>query len=105
MCRSGKFDQFETIDLPVCRSTRWRAIDPKSHSSRTSWRIVTADIELFNPRKRWRKVQDVIPGVWSRWLKEYLPTLSTRSEWNEVVKDFKKGDVVLAMEKSLPRGH
>ena len=61
-------------------------------------------IEPFNPRKRWRKVQDLISRVWSRWLKEYLPTLSTRSKWNEVVKDLKEGDVVLVMEKDLPRG-
>ena len=31
-----------------------------------------------NPRKRWRKVQAIQSRVWSRWLKEHLPTLNTR---------------------------
>ena len=62
------------------------------------------DVQSFNPRKRWRKVQALISRVWSRWLTEYLPTLSTRSKWKETVKDLKNGDVVLALEKDLPRG-
>ena len=33
-----------------------------------------------------------------------LATLSTRSKGKETVKDLKNGDVVLALEKDLPRG-
>ena len=48
-------------------------------------------------------MQALISRVWSRWLTEYLPTLSTRSKWKETVKDLKNGDVVLALENDLPR--
>ena len=45
----------------------------------------SVDTTRFNPRKRWRKVQELISRVWSRWLKEYLPMLNTRPKWTEVV--------------------
>lgn len=64
----------------------------------------SVDTTRFNPRKRWRKVQDLISQVWSRWLKEYLPMLNTRPKWTEVVKDLKEGDVVLVLDPNLPRG-
>ena len=64
----------------------------------------SVDTMRFNPRKRWRKVQELISRVWSRWLKEYLPMLNTRPRWTDVVKDLKKGDIVLVLEPNLPRG-
>ena len=64
----------------------------------------SVDTMRFNPRKRWRKVQELISRVWSRWLKEYLPMLNTRPKWTDVVKDLKNGDIVLVLEPNLPRG-
>ena len=64
----------------------------------------TVDTTDFSPRKRWRKVQEIISQVWRRWLREYLPLLSPRSKWTEVVKDLKKDDVVLVLDPKLPRG-
>ena len=64
----------------------------------------SVDTTRFNPRKRWRKVEELISRVWSRWLKEYLPMLNTRPNWTDVVKDLKKGDIVLVLEPNLPRG-
>ena len=61
------------------------------------------DTTSFNPT-RWRKVQALISNVWSRWLKEYLPTLRKRPKWNKIVEDLKSGDVVLVLDKDLPRG-
>ena len=63
-----------------------------------------ADTTRFNPRKRWRKVQELISRVWSRWLKEYLPMLNTRPKWTEVIKDLKEGDILLVLDPNLPRG-
>jgi hypothetical protein len=63
------------------------------------------DMDLdSNPRKRWRKVQAILSRVWSRWLKEYLPTLNTRKKWTDMVEDLKDGDIVLVLDKDLPRG-
>ncbi|XP_022800930.1 uncharacterized protein LOC111338676 [Stylophora pistillata] len=64
----------------------------------------SVDTTKFNPRKRWRKVKELISRVWCRWLMEYLPTLNTRAKWTEVVNDLKKGDIVLVLEKNLPGG-
>jgi len=62
------------------------------------------DTTRFNPQKRWRKVQELISRVRSRWLKEYLPMLNTRPKWTDITKDLKKGDIVLDLEPNLPRG-
>ena len=64
----------------------------------------TVDTTEFSPRKRWRKVQEVISQVWRRWLQEYLPLLSGRPKWTEVIKDLKEDDVVLVLDSKLPRG-
>ena len=63
----------------------------------------TVDTTGFSPRKRWRKVQEIISQVWKRWLQEYLPLLNRRPKWTEVVKDLKKDDIVLVLEPNLPR--
>lgn len=64
----------------------------------------SVDTSDFSLKKRWRRVQQLITQVWSRWLSEYLPTLNRRPKWNEVVKDLKDGDIVLVLNKDLPRG-
>jgi hypothetical protein len=62
------------------------------------------ELTTFSLSKRWRKVQDLISRVWRRWMSEYLPMLRSRSKWNEVVADMKKGDVVLVHQPDLARG-
>ena len=57
----------------------------------------------IDPRKRWRRVQQLISRVWRRWLKEYLPTLNTRPKWTSVVQDLKEDDVVVVLDPNLPR--
>ena len=37
----------------------------------------------FNPKKRWRRVQELISHCWKRWLKEWLPLLNAHQKWNE----------------------
>ena len=64
----------------------------------------SVDTTRFNPRKRWRKVQELISRVWSRWLKEYLPMLNTRPKWTKVIENLKEEDVVLVLDQNLPRG-
>ena len=61
----------------------------------------TVDTTEFSPRKRWRKVQEIISQVWRRWLQEYLPLLSGRPKWTEVIKDLKEDDVVLVLDSKL----
>jgi hypothetical protein len=51
----------------------------------------SVDYTNFNLRNRWRRVQQLLNQVWTRWL-------------TEIVNDMKKGDVVLALDNNLPRG-
>ena len=62
------------------------------------------DTTPFNPRKQWRKVQALISHVWSRWMKEYLPSLRARPKWNQIINGLKSGDVVLVLDQDIPRG-
>jgi hypothetical protein len=59
----------------------------------------------FNPRKRWRRVQELVRHFWHRWLKEWLPTLNRRKKWQQLRKDIKEGDTVLVISPDSPRGH
>ena len=59
----------------------------------------------FNPRKRWRRIQELVRHFWHHWLKEWLPGLSPRGKWFIPKRDFKKGDVVLVISPETPRGH
>ena len=34
----------------------------------------------YNPRKRWRRVQELVRHFWSRWLREWVPGLNARQK-------------------------
>ena len=63
---------------------------------------VTNDI-AFNPRKRWRLIQNLVKVFWKRWRKEFLSTLNTRKKWREAKDNLKVGDVVLVVDQNTPR--
>lgn len=58
----------------------------------------------FNPRHRWRLVQDLLSQFWRRWQKEYLASLQVRSKWHKEKQGPECGDVVLLVEQNNPRG-
>ena len=39
----------------------------------------SVDETQFNPRKRWRRIQELVRHFWYRWLREWLPGLSART--------------------------
>ena len=55
-------------------------------------------------KRRWRQVQYLANVFWRRWLKEYIPNLQIRQKWNKECRNFKKGDIVLVMDETMPRG-
>jgi hypothetical protein len=63
------------------------------------------DITVFDPRKRWRYVQELVKHFWRRWLREFLPTLGSRKKWFQIKRDFKVNDVVVVIDVENPRGH
>ena len=40
----------------------------------------SVDSTHFNPRNRWRRVQELIRHVWHRWMREYLPQIASRQK-------------------------
>lgn len=58
----------------------------------------------FNPRKRWRFIQDLTAQVWRRWMKEFLTVLNTRSKWTDKRRNLAVDDVVLMVDQNNPKG-
>ena len=65
---------------------------------------VTVDTDGFNARRRWRRVQELVRHFWSRWMREWLPSLAKRPKWHKVTENFKVGDLVLMLSPDTPRG-
>lgn len=59
--------------------------------------------DLYN-RRRWRQVQYLADLFWKRWSQEYLPLLQERQRWFTAKRGLQKGDVVLVVDSSAPRG-
>ena len=54
-------------------------------------------------RKTWRAVQFLANEFWSRWRKEFLLGQQQRQKWNTVHSNLQVDDIVLVMDKDLPR--
>ena len=65
----------------------------------------SVDSMSFNTPKRWRRVQELVRHFWSRWIKEWLPSLNATKKWKKGNTEFEIGDVVLVMSTDQQRGH
>ena len=52
---------------------------------------------------QWRQVQFLADKFWSRWRKEFLPTLQPRRKWKQESPNLKEGDIVLLRNKEEVR--
>lgn len=55
-------------------------------------------------RRRWRQVQYLSDLFWKRWTREYLPLLQERQRWIKPQRSFTRGDIVVVMDQTAPRG-
>ena len=55
----------------------------------------------ISSRRQWRQVQGLRKQFWSRWVKEYLPTLTKRPCWRQDVPNLKEGELVLLQTDEL----
>ena len=53
--------------------------------------------------KQWKRVQHLADVFWSRWRREYLPTLQPRRKWQNTTRNVQKGDLVILRCKDAPR--
>ena len=57
-------------------------------------------------RKRYARAQAYSDAIWSRWLKEYVPTLNRRAKWStQSDRQLKTGHLVWMVEATSPRGY
>ena len=59
----------------------------------------------YNPKKRWRRIQELNRHFWHRWTTEWIPSLSTRKKWLHERKNLQENDVVLLVSLDSCRAH
>lgn len=64
----------------------------------------SVDTAVFDVKKRWRRVQEIVKHFWKRWLREQLPAIGSRSKWFRAQQNLSNGDVVLVVDTDQPRG-
>ena len=67
--------------------------------------FVTEVCDVDRPKQSWRWIQELICHFWQRWIKEWLPSLTSRMKWGTLHRYFVVGDVVLVLSTDLERGH
>ena len=59
-----------------------------------------------NHRKRYARAQTYADSIWSRWLRDYTPSLNKRSKWySPSDRELKKNDLVWIADAQKPRGY
>ena len=60
----------------------------------------------FDNRKRYARAHANSVAIWSRWLKEYVPPLNSKTKWpSPSNQDLETGDVVWTIEPTSPRDY
>ena len=54
-------------------------------------------------RQQWKQVQHLANVFWSRWRREYLSTLQSRSKWQDDRPNVQEGDLVLMKDSQVQR--
>ena len=62
------------------------------------------DNVAFDPRRRWRRVQELLKHFSQRWVRKFLPSLASRKKWREQRRNIKVDDVVLVIGQDSPCG-
>ncbi|XP_065083282.1 uncharacterized protein LOC135705462 [Ochlerotatus camptorhynchus] len=60
--------------------------------------------EYATLRDSWKLSQYLVDMFWSRWLHEYLPTLTRRTKWFQPVKPLTPGDLVVVVDEGKRNG-
>ena len=55
-------------------------------------------------RRRWKQVHALRTMFWNRWRREYLPTLTKRTRWNQPGPNYRIGELVLLDDDDSRRG-
>ena len=70
-----------------------------------NWTSITDISEAdVTSRKKWKQVQALQSSFWTRWTKEYLPSLMKRPCWRTRKPNFEVGELVLVHDEDTKRG-
>ena len=58
-----------------------------------------------NPKRHWRRIQELTRHFWQRWMRDWVPSLSSRKKWYQSQKNLQIGDIVLLVSSENPRDH
>ena len=62
--------------------------------------------ENFDHKKRFARAQSYANAIWTRWMREYVPSHNRRAQWhNQSDVKLKAGDLVCVLEPDTPRGN
>ena len=61
------------------------------------------DKSSINLREQWELSQFYAHFFWTRWIREYLPTLHSGKKWHKRGDPLKVGDIVLIMDNEVKR--
>jgi hypothetical protein len=64
-----------------------------------------SDEKDFCHRKAYVRAEAYATSIWSRWLREYVPSLNVRQKWRFPEHQLKTGDLVWIVEPTTARGH
>ncbi|KAJ6639432.1 hypothetical protein Bhyg_12177 [Pseudolycoriella hygida] len=62
---------------------------------------IAEDAKVLN--RNWKTAQMLANHFWTRWLREYLSTITRRTKWFTNVKPIEDGDVVYVVDEKLKR--
>ncbi|KAL0152885.1 hypothetical protein M9458_051818 [Cirrhinus mrigala] len=65
--------------------------------------VIYPESEMLS-RRRWRHSQILADRFWSRFIRDYLPSLQTRQKWQASPPDLQKHTYVMIVDPQLPRG-
>ena len=54
-------------------------------------------------KRRWAQVQYLANQFWFRWVREFLPSINSRSKWQLKSRNFQENDLVLVVDQTQPR--
>ncbi|XP_036418652.1 uncharacterized protein LOC118802279 [Colossoma macropomum] len=87
--------------------------DPDAPFILTPNTLLTQKVGAFPPmeglsgkdlyRSQWKQTQVLASTFWSRWKREFLPTLQSRRKWAESRRNLQEGDVVLLRNSQVTR--
>ena len=64
---------------------------------------VVSEKDKFSRKRWWRQAQLLVNHYWRRLLKEYVPTLQERPNWQQEKRNLHVGDIVLVADDNVAR--